>query len=286
LGLVGESGCGKTTLGRLICCLEEPTRGKVLFDGTDMLSLAPTDLRRLRPRMQMIFQDPFSSLNPHKTVEQIIGLPLRIRGLRGKTAVRERVGELLRLVGLDASQARRFPHQFSGGQRQRIGIARALACGPELVVADEPVASLDVSIQAQILEILRELQGRFQLTSVFISHDISVVSHVSHRIAVMYLGRIVEVGPAQAVIEEPLHPYTRALLAAVPRIERSARRVAGLLAGDVPSPIDIPSGCRFHTRCYLDQIPECRGIEPELQEVRSLHLAACHLAPVSGQGEA
>lgn len=282
LGLVGESGCGKSTLGRLICRLEEPTRGKVVFDGIDITGLDPRELRALRPRMQMIFQDSFASLNPHKTVEQIIALPLRIGGLNGRAAVRERVAELLQLVGLDEAQATRFPHQFSGGQRQRIGIARALACEPELVIADEPVASLDVSIQAQVLEILRGLQQQFRLTALFISHDISVVSHVSQRIAVMYLGRIVEVGPAQAVIGAPLHPYTRALLAAVPRIGRDGERAAPRLSGDVPSPMSIPPGCRFHTRCYVDQVPECRTVEPELTEVRESHLVACPV--VSGNG--
>ena len=282
LGLVGESGCGKSTLGRLICRLEEPTRGKVVFDGIDIAGLDPRELRALRPRMQMIFQDSFASLNPHKTVEQIIALPLRIRGLNGRAALRDRVAELLRLVGLDAAQAGRFPHQFSGGQRQRIGIARALACEPELVIADEPVASLDVSIQAQILEILRGLQQQFRLTALFISHDISVVSHVSQRIAVMYLGRIVEVGPAQAVIGAPLHPYTRALLAAVPRIGRDGERAAPRLSGDVPSPMSVPPGCRFHTRCYVDQVPECRTVEPELTEMRPSHLVACPMVSENG----
>ncbi len=278
LGLVGESGCGKTTLGRLICRLEEPTRGKIFFEDVDMLEIASGELRQLRPRMQMIFQDPFSSLNPHKTVEQIIALPLRIRGTRSREALDKRIKELLQLVGFDLSQAHRFPHQFSGGQRQRIGIARTLACEPELVIADEPVASLDVSIQAQILEILRGLQQRFRLTTVFISHDISVVSHVSQRIAIMYLGKIVEIGPAQSVIRQPLHPYTRALLDAVPRIERGAQKEAALLSGDPPSPMSIPPGCRFHTRCYLDQIPQCRSTEPQLRAVRPSHSAACHLA--------
>ncbi len=283
LGLVGESGCGKTTLGRLICRLEEASSGSVMFDGVEITRLRDKELRALRPRMQMIFQDPFSSLNPHKTVEQIVGLPVWLRGMRGREAIRARVGQLLQLVGLDPSQARRFPHQFSGGQRQRIGIARALACEPDLIIADEPVASLDVSIQAQILEVLRRLQERFRLTAVFISHDISVVSHVSQRIAVMYLGRVVEVGPAQAVIREPLHPYARALLAAVPRIGRSAERAATVLSGDLPSPIAVPPGCRFHTRCYLDQVPECRTLEPELREVRPGHLAACHLVEEATQ---
>lgn len=278
LGLVGESGCGKSTLGRLICRLEEPTRGTVLFDGVDITALSARELRAVRPRMQMIFQDPFASLNPHKTVGQIIALPLRIKGPRPTAQIKQRVSELLRLVGLDPAQARRFPHQFSGGQRQRIGIARALACEPDLIIADEPVASLDVSIQAQILEILRNLQEQFRLTSLFISHDISVVSHVSRRIAVMYLGKIIELGPASALIETPLHPYTRALLAAVPRLDRAAAPPAPRLFGDVPSPIAIPPGCRFHTRCYLNQLPDCRRLEPQLREIHPGHAAACHLA--------
>jgi peptide/nickel transport system ATP-binding protein/oligopeptide transport system ATP-binding protein len=281
LGLVGESGCGKTTLGRLICRLDEPTSGRIWLDGTDLLGIAHSELRRLRPRMQMIFQDPFASLNPHKTVEHIVGLPLRIRGIQGGPGLRRRVYELLELVGLDPSLASRFPHQFSGGQRQRIGIARALACEPELIIADEPVASLDVSIQAQILAILRGLQERFRLTAVFISHDISVVSHVSQRIAVMYLGKIVEIGPAQAVITDPAHPYTRALLSAVPRVAESQPHPT-LLSGDIPSPLAVPAGCRFHTRCYLDQIPECRTDEPGLREIGEDQSAACHLAKATG----
>ena len=276
LGLVGESGCGKSTLGRLICRLEEPTRGRIWLDSIDLLALPAADLRRLRPRMQMIFQDPFASLNPHKTVEQIVGLPLRIRGMRRGAEIRRRLHELLELVGLDPSQASRFPHQFSGGQRQRIGIARALACEPDLIIADEPVASLDVSIQAQILDILRGLQDRFHLTAVFISHDISVVSHVSHRIAVMYLGKIVEIGPAQAVIHSPAHPYTKALISAVPRVAESQPSPT-LLTGDIPSPIDVPPGCAFHTRCYLDQVPACRIHHPDLIPAAPDHLVACLL---------
>jgi oligopeptide transport system ATP-binding protein len=278
LGLVGESGCGKSTLGRLICRLEEPTRGSVRFDGTEVVGLPPVEMRRLRPRMQMIFQDPFSSLNPHKTVEQIVGLPLWIGGMRGRAEIRRRVAELLRLVGLDPSQARRFPHQFSGGQRQRIGIARALASEPDLMVADEPVASLDVSIQAQVLDILRQLQRRFHLTLIFISHDISVVSYMSQRIAVMYLGRIVEMGPAEKVIHEPLHPYTRALIAAVPSIDDRSKRPGPMLSGDVPSPMSEPAGCPFNSRCYLQQTPACEDVRPDLREVRTGHSVACHLA--------
>ncbi|MBI3944769.1 MAG: ABC transporter ATP-binding protein [Armatimonadetes bacterium] len=277
LGLVGESGCGKSTLGRLIARLEEPTRGQVLFDGVDLTALPPAKLRPLRPRIQVIFQDPYASLNPHKTVRQIVGLPLRVRGGRANGQVRERVLELIGMVGLDPEHAGRFPHQFSGGQRQRIGIARALAAGPELIIADEPVASLDVSIQAQILQVLRELQQRLGLTLLFISHDLSVVSHISHRVAVMYLGKIVEIGPAQSVIQEPRHPYTRALLAATPRLEPGARRSTPL-AGDVPSPMAVPPGCRFHTRCPLAITEECRRTESPLRELAPGHRAACHLA--------
>jgi oligopeptide transport system ATP-binding protein len=277
LGLVGESGCGKSTLGRLICRLEDPTSGRLRLGDLDLLALAPSELRALRPRLQMIFQDPFASLNPHKSVEQIVSLPLRIRGVRGNGEIRRRARELLEIVGLDPAQANRFPHQFSGGQRQRIGIARALACNPEFVVADEPVASLDVSIQAQIIDVLRDLQDRLHLTVVFISHDISVVSHVSRRIAVMYLGRLVEIGPALDVIESPAHPYTRALLEAVPRVGH-ARTASTLLPGDIPSPTAVPPGCSFHTRCPIGQAAECREMRPELREVAAGHLVACHLA--------
>lgn len=277
LGLVGESGCGKSTLGRLLCRLEEPTRGRVIFDGVDLTSLPPRNLRPLRPRIQIVFQDPFSSLNPHKTVEQIIGLPLRIKGYRSGREIRDRVAQLLQLVGLDPAQAHRFPHQFSGGQRQRIGIARALAAEPDLIIADEPVASLDVSIQAQILQVLRRLQEQFRLTLLFISHDLSVVSHVSHRIAVMYLGKILEIGPAGSVIENPLHPYTQALLASVPRLEPEPGPRAVRLLGEVPNPIDVPPGCRFHPRCFLAPPAECRRLEPPLREVAPSHLVACHL---------
>jgi oligopeptide/dipeptide ABC transporter ATP-binding protein len=285
LGLVGESGSGKTTLGRLICRLEEPTSGSVSFDGRQILSLPAHELRRLRPRMQMIFQDPFSSLNPHKTVEQMIALPLRIGGMRDRAGIRRRVAELLEVVGLDPQLARRFPHQFSGGQRQRIGIARALACEPDLIIADEPVASLDVSIQAQILDVLRQLQRRFHLTMVFISHDISVVSHVSQRIAVMYLGRIVEVGPAQEVIHDPLHPYTRALIAAVPRIQEVARPAGPMLAGDIPTALGHPEGCPFAARCYADQLPACQSDLPELREVAPGRFVGCHLVDLAHEAD-
>ena len=278
LGLVGESGCGKSTLGRLICSLEAPTRGRVVFDGIDTAEIPPKQLRTLRPRLQMIFQDPFASLNPHKTVAQIVGLPLHLQRRGTKREIRERVAELLAMVGLDPAQGSRFPHQFSGGQRQRIGIARALACEPELIVADEPVASLDVSIQAQVLQILRELQQRFGMAAIFISHDVSVVSHVSQRVAVMYLGKIVEVGPAQSVIGDPIHPYACALISAVPRLDRPSQERVIRLVGDPPSPMAVPPGCRFHTRCPREQIAECRTREPGLREVAPGHFAACHLA--------
>ncbi len=278
LGLVGESGCGKSTLGRLICCLEPPTSGSVVFDGVDVLALPERELRRMRPRMQLIFQDPFASLNPHKTVRQIVGLPLQLWERSKGEELRRRVDELLETVGIDPRQADRFPHQFSGGQRQRIGIARALACKPDLIVADEPVASLDVSIQAQILQVMRDLRQRFSLTTIFISHDVSVVSHVSDRIAVMYLGKVVEIGPAQSVIARSLHPYSRALVGAVPRVGAEEGPEAPRLKGEPPSPLAVPSGCRFHPRCYLNQAAECRQVEPELRALAPGHLVACHLA--------
>ena len=282
LGLVGESGCGKTTLGRLLCRFHEPTHGRVIFDGVDLTGLGTWELRQLRPRIQMIFQDPFASLNPHKTIEQAIGLPLRIRGYGTRNAIRDRVIELMQLVGLDVIHAGRFPHQLSGGQQQRVGIARALAAQPDFIVADEPVSSLDVSIQAQILQILRRLQAQFRLTMLFVSHDISVVSHISHRIAVMYLGKIVEVGHVRSVLERPQHPYTQALLAAVPKIEPAPPSNHLRLSGDPPSPLNVPPGCRFHPRCFLELPDECRKVEPDLREIAPSHNAACHLAATKG----
>jgi oligopeptide transport system ATP-binding protein len=278
LGLVGESGCGKSTLARLMCCLEAPTEGRVLLEGLDLTALRPREMRPLRQRLQMVFQDPFASLNPHQTVARIVGLPLRIRGGLTKTALRARVADLLRTVGLSAAQAHRFPHQLSGGQRQRVGIARALACDPQVIVADEPLASLDVSVQAQILQVLQELRGRLGMTAVFISHDVSVVSHISQRIAVMYLGRVVEVGPARAVIEEPRHPYTRALLAAVPRLGRGRPHPTSLLQGDPPSQLHVSRGCRYRTRCSLEQTDQCHQTEPKLEDLDDGHSVACHLA--------
>jgi len=278
LGLVGESGCGKSTLARLMCCLEAPTEGRVLLEGLDLTAFRPREMRPLRQRLQMIFQDPFASLNPHQTVASIVGLPLRIRGGLTKTALRDRVADLLGTVGLSPAQAHRFPHQLSGGQRQRVGIARALACDPQVIVADEPLASLDVSIQAQILQVFQELQGRLGMTAVFISHDISVVSHISQRIAVMYLGKIVELGPAQEVIGAPIHPYSQSLLGAVLRLGRSLGDTTPRLSGAPPRPAAGPSACRFHPRCDLDQAGECGAVQPELREIRPGHFAACHLA--------
>jgi len=278
LGLVGESGCGKSTLARIMCCLEAPTEGRVLLEGLDLTALRPRQMRPLRQRLQMIFQDPLASLNPYQTVARIVALPLQIRGGLTKTAVRDRVAELLGTVGLSAAQAHRFPHQLSGGQRQRVGIARALACDPRVIVADEPLASLDVSVQAQVLRVLQELQERLGMTAVFISHDLSVVSHVSHRIAVMYLGRLVELGPARAVIDEPRHPYTRALLAAVPRIGRASPLPPSLLEGDPPSQLESPPGCHFRARCRFHQTEACHQTDPELETLEHGHSVACHLA--------
>jgi oligopeptide/dipeptide ABC transporter ATP-binding protein len=278
VGLVGESGCGKTTFGRVILRLEEPTAGDVRFQGRSILGLPPGEMRALRRQMQIIFQDPFSSLNPRKTVSHIVGEPLLVHGVRGRGAREERVLRLLEVVGLRREHMRRYPHQFSGGQRQRIGVARALALNPKLVVCDEAVSALDVSIQAQVINLLKELQQEFGLTYLFISHDLSVVEHVSDRIAVMYLGKLVELAPSRALCRTPLHPYTQALLSAVPLPDPSAKRPARvILKGDVPSPIDPPSGCRFHPRCLF-----ARGIcavdEPAWRERRPAHWAACHFA--------
>lgn len=275
LGLVGESGCGKSTLARAILRLYEPTDGEVRFDGTDVRALPAPRLRQLRQRMQIIFQDPYASLNPRHTVEQIVGLPLRLAGVP-RSQVRRRVLTLLRLVGLSPSHIDRYPHQFSGGQRQRIGIARALASQPQFVVADEPVSSLDVSIQAQILNLLEDLKEQMGLTYLFISHDLRVVSYISDRVAVMYLGRIVEVAPTSRLFAHPLHPYTQALLSAVPRLGVSHRRRRIVLEGAVATPLQAPRGCPFFSRCFVPTKGEaCLAEVPPLVPVAPDHWVAC-----------
>jgi oligopeptide/dipeptide ABC transporter ATP-binding protein len=277
LGLVGESGCGKSTLGRTIVRLLEPTAGEILFEGRPIERLGARRLRPLRRQMQMVFQDPYASLNPRKRVGQIIGDPLKIHGIGDKRERKAQVEELLETVGLSPEHYNRFPHEFSGGQRQRIGIARALALRPKLIVADEPVSALDVSIQSQMLNLLEDLQTEFQLTYIFIAHDLGVVRHVSDRIAVMYLGKLVELSPAEDLYLRPIMPYTEALLSAVPvpDPDLAAKRKRIVLEGDVPSPINPPSGCRFHPRCrYATQV--CSEIEPPLVDYGNGHLAACH----------
>jgi peptide/nickel transport system ATP-binding protein len=280
LGLVGESGCGKSTVGRTILRLYKPTAGRIVFDGVDITRLGENELRPLRRRMQMIFQDPFASLNPRHSVGRIVGEPLRTHGLAGRRQAAGRVRELLGIVGLPADAASRYPHEFSGGQRQRIGLARSLALNPDFVVADEPVSALDVSIQAQIINLLERLQNEFNLTFLFIAHDLAVVRHISDRIAVMYLGIIVEISPAEELYDNPLHPYTISLLSAVPipDPEVETKRETILLAGDLPSPANPPSACRFHTRCPYVQPTRCKTDVPELRKLGDGHFAACHWA--------
>ncbi len=280
LGLVGESGCGKSTVGRAIIRLYEPTAGRIVFDGQDITELGESELRPLRRKMQMVFQDPYASLNPRHSVGRMISEPMRVHGLGGRRGSARRVRELLQTVGLPADAASRYPHEFSGGQRQRIGVARALAVNPDFIVADEPVSALDVSIQAQIINLLENMQREFELTYLFIAHDLAVVRHISDRIAVMYLGTIVEISPAEELYDNPLHPYTISLLSAVPipDPEVEAKREAILLPGDLPSPANPPHACRFHTRCPYIQPTRCETEVPELRKLSDGHVVACHWA--------
>lgn len=277
LGIVGESGCGKSTLGRAILRLQDASSGEVYFSGQDIYGMSPDDLLKLRRKMQIIFQDPFASLNPRSTVFEIIVEPLQIHKIGDDRSRRERVKELLELVGLRVEAMHRYPHEFSGGQRQRIGIARALALEPQLIVADEPVSALDVSVQSQVLNLIKDLQEKFGISFLFIAHDLAVVQHISHEVGVMYLGKLVEKAKTEHLYQNPLHPYTQSLLSAIPKPNPRAKRERIILKGDVPSPINPPSGCRFHTRCPK-AMAICQQKEPMLQQRDDdQHLVACHL---------
>ena len=284
LGLIGESGSGKTTVGKTVLRLTEPSGGRAIFDGTDIFALEARGLRRLRREMQIIFQDPYASLNPRLTVAEAIGEAFAIHGLASGAERARRVARLLDLVGLASSHAGRYPHEFSGGQRQRIGIARALALEPKLIVCDEPVSALDVSIQSQILNLLRQLQQELGLSYLFIAHGMAAVQHISDRVAVMYLGRIVEIAPTAALYARPLHPYSEALISAIPVPDPTVRRTRIVLEGDIPSPLDMPSGCRFHTRCpHAARLGGlCRTVEPPLADIGGGRQVACHLHPPPG----
>ncbi|TGA96469.1 dipeptide ABC transporter ATP-binding protein [Sporolactobacillus shoreae] len=276
LGIVGESGCGKSTTGRMIMRLIEPTEGSIQFEGKDILNISKSEMRKVRKDVQMIFQDPYASLNPRQTVGSIIEEPMIVHGLGDRKERRERVEELLELVGLSAYHAKRYPHQFSGGQRQRIGIARALAVRPKLIIADEPVSALDVSVQSQVLNLLQDLQKKFNLTYIFIAHDLSVVRHISNRVGVMYLGKIVEISDSESLYDNPKHPYTKALLSAVPipDPDKTADRI--ILSGDVPSPAHPPAGCAFHDRCPV-AMDICSKEKPVMKEMEDGRLVSCHL---------
>lgn len=276
LGLVGESGCGKSTTGRMLLRLLEPSEGSIYFEGQDITKLAGNELRKMRRNMQMVFQDPFASLNPRHTIGKILEEPLIVHGVRDKTERQRKVKELLDVVGLSSYHASRYPHQFSGGQRQRIGIARALAIHPKLIIADEPVSALDVSIQSQVLNLLQDLQQEYKLTYLFIAHDLGVVRHISDRVGVMYLGQLVELSDTEDLYDKPLHPYTQALLSAVPIADVAFRRERIILEGDVPSPVNPPAGCPFHTRCPKAFEP-CSAARPQLSAMEPGHYVACHL---------